>query len=227
MARDRRSFGRQSLKRRVATRQPRKTLLVFCEGERTEPEYLNALKREPAVHDVAAVDIRVETGQGGSVPMTLVTMAVAARRRAAGEEGEIDEVWCVFDVEWPRNHPDLKEAAEQARQGGVEVAISNPCFELWLILHFHDHSSWLDNDDARRLRRQLDGCTDKGLDPHKYMPRIQEAARRAAALDERHVQNATFFPQDNPSSGMHRLLDAVGGLAGAEDPDRRGDGGTT
>jgi hypothetical protein len=97
-----REVGRRPLKWRVATRRPRKTLLVFCEGERTEPEYLNALKRQPSVHDVAAVDIRVQTGQGGAVPRTLVSMAIEARNRAIDEEGEIDEFWCVFDVEWPR-----------------------------------------------------------------------------------------------------------------------------
>ena len=226
MAANRRRDRERPLKRRVAVRQPRKTVQIFCEGERTEPEYLDALKRQPWVRDIAAVDLRVETGHGGSVPMTLVTMAVAARRRAAGEEGEIDEVWCVFDVEWPRNHPGLNEATDQARKGGVELAISNPCFELWLILHFQDHSSWLDNDDARRLRRQLDGSTRKGLDSQKYMPHIRDAAQRAAVLDERHAQNGTVFPQDNPSSGMHRLLASVGGLAGAEAPDRRGEGGT-
>jgi|ERR1022692_99631 RloB-like protein len=108
MARDRHKAGGRPLKRRVATRRPRKTLLIFCEGERTEPEYLDALKRQPAVRDVAAVDLRVETGQGGSVPRTLVSMAAAARSRAIDEEGEIDEFWCVFDVEWPRNHPGLR-----------------------------------------------------------------------------------------------------------------------
>ena len=225
MTANRRRDRERPLKRRVAVRQPRKTILIFCEGERTEPEYLDALKRQPWVRDIAAVDLRVETGHGGSVPMTLVTMAVAARQRAAGEEGEIDEVWCVFDVEWPRNHPGLNEATDQARQGGVELAISNPCFELWLILHFQDHSSWLDNDDARRLRRQLDGSTHKGLDSQKYMPHIRDAAQRAAVLDERHAQNGTVFPQDNPSSGMHRLLASVGGLAGADAPDPRGEGG--
>ena len=61
---DRRA-GARSLKRKVATRRPRKTLVVFCEGERTEPEYLDALKRQPSVRDVAAVDLRVETGHGG------------------------------------------------------------------------------------------------------------------------------------------------------------------
>jgi hypothetical protein len=136
-------------------------------------------------------------------------MAIDARRRAIDEEGEIDEFWCVFDVEWPRNHPDLKDAVEQARQGGVELAISNPCFELWLILHFQDNGRWLDNDDARRLRRRLDGSNDKGLDPATYMPRVIDATHRAAALDERHRLDGTIFPDDNPSSGMHRLIVSV------------------
>jgi hypothetical protein len=103
MARKDRVTGGRALKRRVGTRRPRKTLLVFCEGERTEPEYLDALKRQPAVRDVAAVDLRIETGHGGSVPRTLVSTAAAARSKALDEEAEIDEFWCVFDVEWPRN----------------------------------------------------------------------------------------------------------------------------
>src|SRR6266536_985814 len=110
MARNSQRARGRPLKRRVATRRPRKTLLIFCEGQRTEPDYLDALKRQPRVRDVAAVDIRVETGQGGSVPRTLVSMAVDARSRAMDEDAEIDEFWCVFDVEWPRNHPGLKDA---------------------------------------------------------------------------------------------------------------------
>lgn len=199
----------RSLKRSVATRKPKKTLLVFCEGERTEPEYLNALKRQPSVRDVAAVDLRVETGHGGSVPLTLVSLAVDARSRAVDEDGEIDEFWCVFDVEWPRNHPGLKSAIERARQNDIRLAVSNPCFELWLILHLQSKGAWLDNDDARRIRRSLDGADDKGLDAAKYMPLRSIAASRAAALEKRHLENGTSFPHDNPSSGMHRLIVTV------------------
>jgi|ERR1022692_2479531 hypothetical protein len=97
-------------------------------------------------------------------------MAVAARSRAIDEEAEIDEFWCVFDVEWPRNHPGLHEAIEQAQQNRIQLAVSNPCFELWLILHFQDQGAWLDNNGARRLRRKLDGSNDKGIDSAKYMP---------------------------------------------------------
>jgi RloB-like protein len=209
VSRSNRKVGGRPLKRKVATRRPRKTLVVFCEGERTEPEYLDALKRQPSVRDVAAVDLRVETGQGGSVPRTLVAMATEARARAIEEDAEIDEFWCVFDVEWPRNHPGLDEAVQQARVNGINLAVSNPCFELWLILHFQDRAAWLDNNQARRLRRQVDGSSDKGLEASKYMPFTSDAARRAAALDKRHLRDDTVFPHNNPSSGMHRLLAAV------------------
>ncbi|WP_369076411.1 RloB family protein [Ferrimicrobium sp.] len=121
----------------------------------------------------------------------------------------MDEFWCVFDVEWPQNHPHLRDAIEQARQGGIELAISNPCFELWLILHFQDHGSWLNNNTARRLRQKLDRSDNKGIDAAIYMPLVRDAARRAEELDERHLRNGTAFPRDNPSSGMHRLLATI------------------
>jgi hypothetical protein len=209
MARKDRMTGGRPLTRKVGTRRPRKTLLIFCEGERTEPEYLDALKRQQAVRDAAAVDLRIETGHGGSVPRTLVSMAMAARSKALEEEAEIDEFWCVFDVEWPRNHPGLREAIEQARQNNIQLAVSNPCFELWLILHFQDQGAWLDNNTARRTRRSLDGSKDKGLDAAKYVPLAADAARRATELDQRHLRNGASFPNDNPSSGMHRLLASV------------------
>ena len=183
--------------------------MVFCEGEKTEPQYLEALKNQPEIRDAAAVDLRIGTGHGGAVPLTLVALAIDARSRAVAEEAEIDEFWCVFDVEWPRNHPGLGEALHQARENDIRLAITNPCFELWLILHFKDHGAWLDNDGARRLRRELDGSPGKSLEAAKYMPLVADAARRAADLETRHQKNATVFPHDNPSSGMHRLIASI------------------
>ncbi len=183
--------------------------MVFCEGEKTEPEYLNALKRQPSVRDVAAVDLRVETGHGGSVPLTLVSLATAARKKAVDEDAEIDEFWCVFDVEWPVNHPNLSVAAERARKQGIKLAVSNPCFELWLILHFKNCARWLNNEAACKLRNSLDGSVGKGLDAAKYMPLRNTAVARAAALEVRHAKDGTVFPDDNPSSGVYRLIESV------------------
>jgi hypothetical protein len=203
--------GGRPLRRKVAIRRVRKTLLILCEGERTEPEYLNALKFEPSVREVAAVEIRVAQADSGAVPLTLVRRAIEARTRAVSENEEIDEFWCVFDVEWPINHPNLAEAIALAEANEIKVAISNPCFEAWLILHFKEHGAWLDNHQAARLRRHLDNSVGKGIDPALYMPQVPTASTRAAKLEERHQQNGTSFPQDNPSSGMHRLIASVQG----------------
>jgi hypothetical protein len=112
-------------------------------------------------------------------------------------------------VEWPVNHPRLKEALDLARRHGVQVAVSNPCFELWLVLHSQGCTAWLTSDDARRLRRDLDGQRDKGLTGSRYMPGRAVAARRARELEQRHEREGRAFPDDNPSSGMHRLLASV------------------
>ena len=200
--------SRSSLQRRVGYRRPKYTFLVFCEGRTTEPDYLRSLKREPAVREIAAVDIRIENGNG-VVPLTLVKRAVDARVRNPRDQGAVDDVWCLFDVEWPKNHPNLQEAIDRAESNDVHLAISNPCFELWLALHFDDHAAWLDNEAAGKLRRKHDRSTGKGLDGTLYMPRRAAAAARALALAAKHEGDGTLFPHDNPSSGMYRFLEAI------------------
>lgn len=210
MVRQRRQMSRGSrqLRRKVAVRAPKRTFLVFCEGVRTEPEYVRALKREPAVHQVASVDIRIVNVRD-TAPLTLVNAAAEARARQPKDRDDVDEVWCLFDVEWPQNHPNLKQAVDRARQTDIRLAISNPCFELWLVLHFEKRSAWLTTDQSTELRRALDGSSGKGLDGPRYMSRRADARQRARALTAMHDRNETPFPRDNPSSSMFQFLDAI------------------
>jgi hypothetical protein len=192
----------KDLRRKTASRQERKTVVVFCEGEASEPDYINALKRLPSIRDNTAINIEIDPGQG--VPLTLVRLAI---ERAADDE--VDECWCVFDVEWPRHHPHLAQAIRLAEDHGIRLAISNPCFELWLILHLDDHTSFIDTKLAERRSRELDGRCGKNIDGGKYVAHRDAAAKRAAALARRHERNGTRFPDDNPSSTMYEFLAAV------------------
>lgn len=203
--------GPVSLRRESATRTPKRTFLVFCEGARTEPDYLRALKQEPDVGDGASVEIRIADDPQGAVPYTLVFAAAASKTRSSEEAGEIDEVWCLFDVEWPDNHPNLDRAVSLAEESGVQVAISNPCFELWLALHFKDHRESLETDEAVALRHCRDGTedTDKSVDGATYMPKRESATRHARYLSKMHKRKGARFPGDNPSSGMFLFLDAI------------------
>jgi hypothetical protein len=134
----------------------------------------------------------------------LVRRAVARKK-----DPEIDECWCVFDVEWPKNRPNLSDAVDLARAHNIGLAISNPCFELWLILHHRDYNKFADTNVVQHECRSIYGRPGKSIDADFYMPLRKHAVRRALALAARHEKNGTVFPRNNPSSSMPDLLSAL------------------
>ena len=96
-----------------------------------------------------------------------------------------------------------------ARDNDISVAISNPCFELWLALHYTDHESWIDNDGCHSLRRRQDGSQGKSLDGAAYMPRRHQAIKRAKRLAMQNASANRELPDNNPSSGVYHLLEAI------------------
>lgn len=103
----------------------------------TERQYLEGFERW-----ARNATVRIEIAKDQGVPLTLVQVARemkrAAERAAQREEDDnllYDEVWCVFDTD---DHPHLNDAVQMARDNGVELAVSNPCFELWLLLHLRE-----------------------------------------------------------------------------------------
>ncbi len=192
----------KDLRRRVGSRPERKTVVVFCEGRESEPDYINGLKRLPHIRADTAIVIEVDPEPGA--PLNLVRRAIDRR-----SDDEIDECWCVFDVEWPQNHPNLQQAVDLAGKHGIKLAISNPCFELWLILHLDGHTGFLTTDQADKKSRKLDGRQGKSIDPKVYLDHRETAAGRARALAARHTADGTSFPHDNPSSSMADFLASV------------------
>src|ERR1700733_13496047 len=144
---------RESLKRRLPFRKVLPRILIVCEGTKTEPGYFEDLRqRYRSVVEVVLC-------QGG-VPKTLVERAVEMKKeadsKAAKDENErYDEVWCVFDID---DHPKIDDAKLQARYNGIRLAISNPCFELWVLLHFQDQRAHISRTQLRAAcRKHLPG----------------------------------------------------------------------
>jgi hypothetical protein len=177
-------------------------IALFCEGAATEPEYFQALAQLPEVRKTTNLNLRIDLT--GAVPLTLVTQAVNAKT-----QGSADEYWCIFDVEWPRQHPHLAEAIALARKENIPIAMSNPAFELWLLLHHKDHQGHLDTHQAVQERRKFDGSSDKHLDPTKYLPFRSVAAGYAQALRRRHIRDGNHTPHDNPSTNVDELIAAI------------------
>lgn len=197
-------MGRKaSLRRGKPTRNPKRTILVFTEGEVTEPAYVNALKQ--LEHVRRSTSIRIDVARDHAVPFPLVESALRAAR-----DDEVDEVWCLLDVEAPQSHPKLREArAKAAAHEKVHLAFSNPCFELWIVLHDEHLGGWITTDDAEKAAQRIDGVTGKQVAADKLVPRRDQAADRARRLRRQHEQVGTSFPRDNPSTQVDLFVEAV------------------
>ncbi|MDR6558187.1 hypothetical protein J2809_002557 [Arthrobacter pascens] len=126
-------------------------------------------------------------------------------RQTKDPNAAYDSVWCAFDID---EHPFIKEACQQARDNGIETAISNPCIEVWFLLHFENRTAQLHRREARRLLENYIANYDKTLVALSGMEgKYADAKKRAQLLDNKHTGDATLFPENNPSSGMWRLVD--------------------
>ena len=193
----------KDLRRSTAKKPEKKTVWIFCEGEKSEPLYLKGVKQLPEVRSNTAIQIEIDRTQG--VPSTLVAAAIDLKKR----HKEIDEIWCAFDVEWPIHHPALIESINLAKASGIKVALSNPNFEIWLLLHFHDQTAFLENGPAESLSKSFDKRNDKNIDASLYMPHRKLATDRARKLHMKHEKDQSACPNNNPSSGMFMLMEAL------------------
>ena len=181
-------------------------LLVFVEGLRTEEIYLTYWRRQYRDR----VRVEIDDYRGG--PLQLVERAVEAQRIEArdarkGRGRAHDQIWCMFDRD---EHPNFAQAIDLAEKHGINLAISNPCLELWFILHFEDRASYLERYEAQRRAEELLGSskvlTESALTA--LADGYDEARRRAVKLDEKHAGDGSP-PRTNPSSGVWRLIDLL------------------
>ena len=147
-------------------------------------------------------------------PLSLVARAreeVNRSRRFGSRQGSLsfDEIWCVFDVD---EHPNRSQAIFEARQSDINVAVSNPCFELWLVLHVEGRARPVHRSDIQRDATKLNLIRGKNVPDAAWRGGLEDgyedAKRRAQGLDRMHDGNQS--PQrSNPSTGVWRLVDRI------------------
>lgn len=208
--------------RRAEPIEPRRRLLVVAEGDVTEREYMNGFVskcRNPLV----SFDFVGDAG----VPMTLVgrakqlaDAAVEAAQREQDDYLAFDEVWCLFDRD---EHPHVGEAREMARANGLKVAMSNPCFELWLVLHLRDNPGMQHRHAMQRILQDLmPGAQLKHIDFEQLIAGYEQAFLRAERIKREAREAGDALA--NPSTEVFQLTDSIddeGRLRRASARDRR------
>jgi hypothetical protein len=189
------------LKRKSKNRgEPPKSILIVCEGEKTEPNYFKSFK-------LSSASVRV-IGCGKNTK-SLINEAIAIREKAKNNDEIFERIWCVFDMD---NFPlqNVNAAIDIANKNNIRIAYSNEAFELWYLLHFHYYDSAIPRDEYKKKLSDLLN--------HPYKKNSQSMYKELLDRQKAAIKNAaklikTYNPPDpgrnNPSTTVHKLVEEL------------------
>lgn len=199
-----------TLKRKFFQKQPKAKIYVLCEGKLTEPAYIKDFANQYANDRVIVQPI-----PGVGVPLTVSQQAVELKAELLREARKSKDsfnmsfsVWCIVDID---EHPNVLEAKQLADANKIKFLVSNPCFELWGLLH-------LKAQDAHIHRHSLQSTLHKEMPTyhHKNNPifdydqikdNYKTAKERAATICNRRKEEGKT--SGNPSTNVYELFECI------------------
>jgi hypothetical protein len=193
----------KAFKRKRGKREERARFLIYTEGDVTEVLYVKGVRS-----DLGRGGPNIVLGPTHGDPLGLVRDAIKHRDRERWQGDSFDQVWCVFDVECPTPHASFHDAVALAATNDIFCGITNPCFELWLILHFSDQRAWLTTAAACR-HPALSSCSydprSKSFNYETCRGLYEDAHARASALSTP-CSASTPAHARNPWMSVHELF---------------------
>jgi len=125
--------------------------------------------------------------------------------------GDSDQFWVCLDSDhWLQSGhiENLRGVVRLCQQKQYGVAICNPCFEFWLLLHFREHSGG-ELEDCRAVVKALKGAAGgyrkDGVHKLEITPEMVHHARQRAQS----LSGDTQEIPTEPAAQVHRILEAL------------------
>ena len=196
----------RELKRELRkTRNRLPVVYIIVEGERTEKKYFDHFKRRNCNVQVLTISSEFKASN----------VLVSRVDRTLGQDEFVpelgDALWCVFDRDDNTNEQ-LEKARIEAQKNGYQIAFSNPCFELWFLLHFKEQVTEiaLSSDAVKMLRhKELLPEYSKSLDVFEQLrPNMDLAIQRADRLKSRVEEDGIqiLSRESNPVTTVQDLI---------------------
>lgn len=203
-----RSRRARRLERKQGTRAPYPLLLIVCEGEQTEPNYFEEIRQ---TWRIPALNWAILPSELGTGPEKVVEYA----ERKARQDGRWEEVYCVFDRDEHQHFADaisktqtISGKLKTKGREGVPISFtaisSDPCFELWYLIHFQPITREEHRDEIRQLLTKFvpgytKGC--KGMF-NRTIADLEKACKHAELLRQRKKHTGN----NNPSTDVDILV---------------------
>lgn len=210
MPRVRRNFDRIS-----GLRNP-DLIVIACEGENTEVRYFEGVRAQSKTMGSQLKILPLPKRAGHLSAPSDVLAQLDDYKREFGLK-RLDELCLVIDRDlqsWTES--EIASVAKSCSSKGYLLALSNPCFELWLILHFEDASLltdetkaiWLENKN-RFLKQKLDSLSNgrlpSRLDNQIFLALTRIAVANAKKLD---VNSDARWPNEL-GTRVYKVLEKV------------------
>ena len=217
--------GREGQERYRRPRKLHKRLIVVCEGRKTEYFYFSSLRTLLVQAELAA--LKVLSGRGSN-PIDVVQHAIRHRDAdvAEGIFEEGDRVYALIDVDphdRSKEQP-LDTALQIARNSGIQVLLSNPSFEVWILCHVLSAAemkrSFVDPDAVNsELKKRLGfGKTELNANHRLFEPLVKRAKDAVAVAREvrtKHFRNCADLRKANACTEVYRLVEYLLGESDA------------
>lgn len=178
--------------------------LIATEGEKTEPAYFTALETD---HLRVKVHV-IPSDSGKTSPRHVLENLESTMSRLDFGEGDVG--WLVIDRDvqcWTASM--LSEVSSRLLDKGLEMAMSNPCFEIWLLYHHElpESSIRTSSELCARLREVLGSYSKANLDTAQFL--TSECIDRAMT----HAKSEDTDPQarwpNQRTSRVYRLMEQL------------------
>lgn len=201
MKRKRKVVESRKRDRRTGKLKP-KPLVVFCVEGQSEESYINALRKFRYNDEIA---FQFLNQQGTSLKNLLRACGRATKNP---DYKGASAYWIVCDVDRNRDHAGELKKWLQAQKN--RIALSHPCLEYWLLLHFISSPECSNAANAEReLKRHLPeykkglGSSDKCWG--RIVEKTDDAVERETTRQSSMRRDPSAWP-DGPGSQMPALI---------------------
>lgn len=188
-------------KRKSGNRKPYRILVIVCEGQKTEPIYFNHYRERNSGLKIITPNSKVTDPEG------LVRFALSQIPKHDVDPSNGDQVWCVFDAD--SNTEENFNKAIQLAGDKVNLCLSNPCFEIWYLLHFCYFDRRITTSDLQKKIEEHISQYEKTKDCFNLILSKRDAAiKNAKRLEEKHeaASIALLSLKSNPSTQVFKLV---------------------
>jgi len=179
-----------------------KAFIIATEGIKTEIKYFNDLKSSEYFNNTKVHLHVIKRENTNSSPEYILKILENFQKKYRFDSE--DEMWIIIDRDKQSWTPKtIKNIAQKCKQKNIRIGLSNPCFELWLLLHLKDIDDYSQekkkqifenkkissNKNARtqlnyELFSILNSYNSANIDTAKFLSNVELAIERAKKIDK-------------------------------------------